>query len=1115
MCADFEIRVTETVNNKRQQMAETRRHSLGNQLDIEQILLEAEHRWLRPAEICEILQNYKKFGIAPEPPKIPPSGSLFLFDRKVLRYFRKDGHNWRKKKDGKTVKEAHERLKAGSIDVLHCYYAHGEENENFQRRSYWMLEEELSHIVFVHYLEVKGTRTNFNRIQDTNKASLYCQETKELMPISEIDSSRSTTSCRNNDHGPSLTTDMASQNSVQASEYEDAESAYNHQGTSRFHSFLEVQQPGLEKIGAELSDCYIPASSSGNLSNSGLDFLSLAQVDKVEDSHAAGLAYGSRKNIDFSSWDDALHNCNLATESLSFQQSATESHTVDAFHKPKSQISGQHWARNFGESWELDNRPQLQDGWQVSESDGLHLSKAPVDHSLQLQSAYDGTPSLHEEQVNNVNLIDSPELCDTPSDNQRGYCMHDDLQMQHLNSQSELLQSSVLQSNATLEGESNHSSSLEHHVLVGSETEVLKKLDSFNRWMSKELGDVNESHTQASSGMYWDTLEGENAIDDTSIAPQACLETDMLSPSVSQDQLFSIIDFSPNWAYVGSKVKVLITGRFLKGQLEIQNYKWSCMFGEMEVPLEIVAEGVFRCHSPLHGAGRVPFYVTSSNRLACSEVREFEYRVDHIPDVNTADNCGNRTIDNLSIRFGKLLCLSCFCPPKFDSSCIGKMPQFNQSLLALKEDNDEWSQMLKLTSEGFPLEEVKNQLLQKLLKDRLHVWLVQKVVEGGKGPCVLDEDGQGALHFSAALGYDWALEPIIVAGVNVNFRDVNGWTALHWAALYGREHTVAFLISKGAAPGALTDPTPKYPAGRTPADLASASGHKGIAGYLAESALSTHLSSLNLGVQHGNAAEHSGTTAVQTVSERSATPVSDGDLQYGLSLKDSLAAVRNATQAAARIHQVFRVQSFQKKQLKEYSDNKFGMPDEQALSCLVVKTQKRGQQDEPVHMAAVRIQNKFRSWKGRKEFLVIRERIVKIQAHVRGHQVRKNYRKIIWSVGIMEKIILRWRRKGSGLRGFKQESLTEGTGKRDSSSKEDDSDFLKEGRKQTEERLQKALARVKSMVQYPEARDQYRRLLNVFADIQETKVEEATDFDDNLIDLDALPGDDTVMSTAS
>ena len=41
-------------------------------------------------------------------------GSLFLFDRKVLRYFRKDGHNWRKKKDGKTVKEAHEKLKVSN-----------------------------------------------------------------------------------------------------------------------------------------------------------------------------------------------------------------------------------------------------------------------------------------------------------------------------------------------------------------------------------------------------------------------------------------------------------------------------------------------------------------------------------------------------------------------------------------------------------------------------------------------------------------------------------------------------------------------------------------------------------------------------------------------------------------------------------------------------------------------------------------------------------------------------------------------------------------------------------------------------------------------------------------
>lgn len=108
---------------------------------------------------------------------------------------------------------------------------------------------------------------------------------------------------------------------------------------------------------------------------------------------------------------------------------------------------------------------------------------------------------------------------------------------------------------------------------------------------------------------------------------------------------------------------------------------------------------------------------------------------------------------------------------------------------------------------------------------------------------------------------------------------------------------------------------------------------------------------------------------------------------------------------------------------------------------------------------------------------------------MRGHQVRKNYGKIIWSVGIVEKIILRWRRKGSGLRGFKSEAISEGAMVQDaSSSTEDDYDFLKEGRKQTEKRLEKALARVKSMAQYPDARDQYHRLLNVVTDIQENQV---------------------------
>lgn len=107
---------------------------------------------------------------------------------------------------------------------------------------------------------------------------------------------------------------------------------------------------------------------------------------------------------------------------------------------------------------------------------------------------------------------------------------------------------------------------------------------------------------------------------------------------------------------------------------------------------------------------------------------------------------------------------------------------------------------------------------------------------------------------------------------------------------------------------------------------------------------------------------------------------------------------------------------------------------------------------------------------------------------MRGHQVRKQYRAIIWSVGLLEKIILRWRRKGSGLRGFKRDTISKPTEPVCPAPQEDDYDFLKEGRKQTEERLQKALTRVKSMAQYPEARAQYRRLLTVVEGFRENEV---------------------------
>ncbi|MCL7026410.1 hypothetical protein MKW94_007935 [Papaver nudicaule] len=1050
-------------------MAETsRRYALGNHLDIEQILLEAQTRWLRPAEICEILRNYRNFRITPEPPSKPPSGSLFLFDRKVLRYFRKDGHNWRKKKDGKTVKEAHERLKAGSIDVLHCYYAHGEGNEKFQRRSYWMLEEDYMHIVLVHYREVQGTKACYGRNRYT----------EEVIPSSQNGSPASSAVISNYSQLHSQTIDTSSLNSAQASEYEDAESD-NHQASSSYHTFPESQQldgPVDSGVWSSYYSTYSNGSQGTQPADQGLNFTPSDRVTGSKDNNDVGFELAFEPQKQLASWENVLEG--FPGELYKSSVSTTQPDTRGIILKQEKELLGKHSANQFNIKQEVVDRTRGQEKWQ-------------------------GSSDLH----------DVLEQFQSRSEQQNGHRPQNEFQMQ-LDAELGSLLKSNLDDNMGIDESVKYSLTDMHPLLGDGKTEELKKVDSFTRWMTKELGEVEVTNTISSSVTYYDTIQNESPVNDSSLSPQGQLDPYLLSPSLSQHQLFSIIDYSPNWAYTDSDTKVLITGKFLRSQQDVMKCNWSCMFGEAEVPADVLADGVLRCHAPPHTAGSVPFYITCSNRLACSEVREFEFRVGQFQNSDMTDLYNSNSNDMLlHIRLGKLLSLGPFASMK--SVTYGEMPYSSSKISSLMdEDENEWLRMLKLISEEISPGEVKEQLLQKILKEKLHEWLLYKVAEGEKGPNVLDKEGQGALHLTAALGYEWAVSPILASGVSINFRDVKGWTALHWAAFCGRERTVAALISQGAAPGALTDPTPEFPLGRTPADLASSNGHKGIAGYLAETALTTQLSTLSL--KNTNNTDFPDNSAIQPATERVALPSSDGDV----SLKHSLTAVCNATQAAARIYQVFRVQSFQKRQMIEYGNDKFGMSDERALSLISVKSQRPRQHDEPVNTAAIHIQNKFRGWKGRKEFLVIRQQVVKIQAHVRGHQVRKHYKKIIWSVGIVEKAILRWRRKGSGFRRLQQDTLTEASSSQSEPSKEDDYDFLREGRKQTEQRLQKALARVKSMVQYPEARDQYRRLLTVVSEFQEAKAtqarqlntsEESVDYADDLIDIGELLYDDTLM----
>ncbi|XP_020108289.1 calmodulin-binding transcription activator 1-like isoform X3 [Ananas comosus] len=992
--------------------------------DIPQILQEAKTRWLRPSEICEILRNYKRFKLNADPPYKPAGGSLFLFDRKALRYFRKDGHNWRKKKDGKTVREAHEKLKCGSVDVLHCYYAHGEENENFQRRSYWLLDEQLDHIVLVHYRDVnEGSRPTFSHLSNTEQNRVNHMEETQASTFTHL--------------SPSTFTSQTS--------YVSSPSAADWSGQAP-SSELEDADSGEELGGAS-------ASHTDSVSCPGFQFASLPGDTAVKDGIVINQFY-----------------------SRDFPDTAVSSRLLDPLFS--SQVSLQN--TTIGVKQQISGAPQgsfCENDHNSAASKWVNMTKKDVDMKEQNISF---EPTGHSGDISRRVIDDHTVLNSTLDDT---FNMLRNAQLE------------ILIGNGDRENQGADDQSLEYPTKVSyplknnrdtnmhnNEHGDLKKLDSFGRWMSKEIGkDCDDSLMASDSGSYWNTLDTQS--DDkevsTSLPPHMQLDIDTLGPSLSQEQLFSILDFSPDWAYSNVETKVLISGRFL-GNVDPGSVKWCCMFGEHEVPAEILTAGVLRCKTPAHPPGRVPFYVTCSDRLARSEVREFEFcenpSATHLLPKSEAEEL------HLQIRFAKLLSVGTdkklLCSVENCLKC--KVKQRLSSLL--KDDEKQWAEVEMCTkAERRYYYNVRNKLIENLLKGKLYEWLVCKAhKEDGRGPNILDEEGQGAIHLAAALGYDWAMDPIVACGINPSFRDLHGRTGLHWGAYYGREEVVAALVRLGVDPGAVEDPTSTSPQGLTAADLASARGHKGIAGFLAEAHLTSHLSSLALKKKVGNsvsatlAAEK---TTVEAAEDQNIVFLNDNNIEEQLSLRGSLDALRKSTEAAARIHTAFRVQSFIQRQSTEKKDEDSWILDEAVLSTLNNRFQKLGHFNEALHAAAaVKIQQKYRGWKGRREFLKIRNKIVKIQAHVRGHQVRKQYRKIVWSVSIVEKLILRWRRKGAGLRGFQADRAISSTSKQEDG-KSDEYEFLRVGRKQKEAGVEKALARVQSMARNPEARDQYMRLV--------------------------------------
>lgn len=98
----------------------------------------------------------------------------------------------------------------------------------------------------------------------------------------------------------------------------------------------------------------------------------------------------------------------------------------------------------------------------------------------------------------------------------------------------------------------------------------------------------------------------------------------------------------------------------------------------------------------------------------------------------------------------------------------------------------------------------------------------------------------------------------------------------------------------------------------------------------------------------------------------------------------------------------------------------------------------------------------------------------RMQAVFRGFQVRRQYCKILWSVGVLEKAILRWRLKRKGFRGLHVDPIeVDPDPKRESDAEEE---FYRASRKQAEERVERSVVRVQALFRSKKAQEEYRRM---------------------------------------
>lgn len=735
------------------------------------------HRWNTNEEIAAILICFERhLDWQSKEVKIrPKSGSMLLYSRKKVRY-RRDGYCWKKRKDGKTTREDHMKLKVQGTECIYGCYVHSAILPTFHRRCYWLLQN--PDIVLVHYLNVPYP--DDNKIVSPSLA--LCADKKQWTKEELVSQLKP---MFYSEEEPDLN------NELEISTAETVESIVC--------QLLERQRSARASAICKQLECGCPDSTCADAKACSQPIRRITAAKAEQDTNQVSSTTGSgglllrssllaergiiqqervlpNHHMQQQSHHQVPHGSNSQGGPLVLSLSQPGSLLIlnnQSAGQLTSIVSGRHHQRKE-KTMEVENMsqpivPQLRN----PQEEDKFKRKNKADKFSEMKevsgsSEYYETLDLSQEDIQRTLSANMPLSC---SSSDRG------------SREENTKQSSVLPEIEFIDV--NASQQVD---------DVFLNLDAFD--MLSEFPDLEGlDQNQNGGGNMNDNgnnVEGENM--DTEKGNGSPPRMDY------REGTANITDYSPEWAYTEGGVKVLVTGPWYS-----TTSPYTVLFDSCPVPTTLVQSGVLRCFCPAHEAGVVSLQVACEG-FVISNSAMFEYKRRGVqPHDSLLRFTLSQRLDNLDSRLD-----------------IKQEPQDPL-------DNG--------VSRGNGNGNFEDKLVCEVGKMSRRMWLDSDSVETTVEWCDT-YNGMTLLHLSASLGYSrlvcsliqWRTQcpsPILELEVDGLNQDSEGFTPLMRACERGHTETAQLLYEWLPASGSVINKR-----GEGPVEVAKRFGHTSLASEL-------------------------------------------------------------------------------------------------------------------------------------------------------------------------------------------------------------------------------------------------------------------------------------------